>query len=85
MLVGIARVNVYVFINVNVNDGEYALAPMKERIMMNRHRDFASKMVSVAASVAMLVTCFAVTGNANAENTAGGGGLLPVAKKLLIM
>ena len=40
---------------------------------MNRHRDFASKMVSVAASVAMLVTCFAVTGNANAENTAGGG------------
>ena len=52
--------------------------------MMNRHRDFASKMVSIAASVAMLVTCFAVTGNANAENTAGGG-LLPVAKKLLIM
>ena len=74
LLVGIARVNVYVFINVNVNDGEYALAPMKERIMMNRHRDFASKMVSIAASVAMLVTCFAVTGNANAENTAGGGG-----------
>ena len=73
LLVGIARVNVYVFINVNVNDGEYALAPMKERIMMNRHRDFASKMVSIAASVAMLVTCFAVTGNANAENTAGGG------------
>lgn len=84
LLVGIARVNIYVFINVNVNDGEYALAPMKERIMMNRHRNFASKMVSIAASVAMLVTCFAVTGNANAENTAGGG-LLPVAKKLLIM
>ena len=41
--------------------------------MMNRHRDFASKMVSIAASVAMLVTCFAVTGNANAENTAGEG------------
>ena len=40
---------------------------------MNRHRDFASKMVSIAASVAMLVTCFAVTGNANAENTAGEG------------
>ena len=73
LLVGIAHVNVYVFINVNVNDGEYALAPMKERIMMNRHRDFASKMVSIAASVAMLVTCFAVTGNANAENTAGEG------------
>ncbi|MFU0468744.1 type I pullulanase [Gardnerella vaginalis] len=40
---------------------------------MDRHRHLASKIVSIAASVAMLVTGFAVTGSANAENTAGGG------------
>ena len=50
---------------------------------MDRHRHLASKIVSIAASVAMLVTGFAVTGSANAENTAGGG--LPIAKKLLLM
>ena len=40
---------------------------------MARHRHLASKIVSIVASVAMLVTGFAVTGSANAENTAGGG------------
>ncbi len=40
---------------------------------MDRHRHLASKIVSIAASVAMLVTGFAVTSGANAENTAGGG------------
>lgn len=39
---------------------------------MSHRRHFASKIVSIAASVAMLVTGFAVTGSANAENTAGG-------------
>ena len=40
---------------------------------MARHRHLASKIVSIVASVAMLVTGFAVTSGANAENTAGGG------------
>ena len=59
------------------------LIPMEERILMARHRHLASKIVSIVASVAMLVTGFAVTSGANAENTAGGS--LPIAKKLLLM
>ncbi|WP_391496401.1 type I pullulanase [Gardnerella swidsinskii] len=39
---------------------------------MSHRRHFASKMVAIVASVAMLVTGFAVTGSANAENTTGG-------------
>lgn len=40
---------------------------------MSHRRHFAPKMVAIVASVAMLVTGFAVTSGANAENTAGGG------------
>ena len=39
---------------------------------MSHRRHFASKMVAVAASVAMLVTGFAVTGSANAASESNG-------------
>jgi len=42
---------------------------MEERILMSHRRHFASKMVAVVASVAMLVTGFAVTISANAATS----------------
>lgn len=51
-------------------------------MQMVAHRRFASKIISMIAASAMLITGFAVVGNASA--VASGGGL-PIAKKLLLM
>lgn len=52
-------------------------------MQMVAHRRFASKIISMIAASAMLITGFAVVGNASA--VASGGGGLPIAKKLLLM